>query len=108
ASVTLSNVAVNIYDVSIGIGGNYYTGSAETCLAVYDPSLGFVTGGGTVVHGGVAANFAFNGKYVKSGQLQGSLFYVEHRASGDGVLQRRAMGGLGPPCNKAALTGKSA
>jgi hypothetical protein len=107
ASVTLTNVPVNVYDVSISIGGNYYTGSAETCLAVYDPSLGYVTGGGTVMHEGAAANFAFNAKYVKGGQLQGSLFYIEHRLSGDVVLKSNAMGALAIVGNKAVLTGKA-
>jgi len=54
---------------------------------VYDPSLGFVTGGGTVMHNGVPANFAFSAKYLKNGQTQGSLLYLEHRASGDVVLK---------------------
>jgi hypothetical protein len=107
ASVTLTNLPVNVYDVSIGIGGNYYTGSAETCLAVYDPSLGYVTGAGTVTRGGVAANFAFNAKYVKGGQLQGSLFYIEHRVGGDVVLKSNAMGALAIVGNKAVLTGKA-
>src|SRR6516165_2813489 len=93
-TVILTNVPVNVYDVSISIGGNYYTGSADTCLAVYDPSLGFVTGGGTVVHGGVVANFAFNAKYLKSGQMQGSLVYVEQRPSGQVVLKSNSMGAL--------------
>jgi len=107
ASVTLTNVPVNVYDVSISIGGNYYTGSAETCLAVYDPSLGFVTGGGTVVHGGVVANFAFNAKYLKSGQMQGSLVYVEQRPSGKVVLKSNSMGALAIVGNTAVLTGKA-
>jgi hypothetical protein len=93
--------------VSISIGGNYYTGSAETCLAVYDPSLGFVTGGGTVVHGGVVGEFAFNAKYLKSGQLQGSLMYVEQRPSGQVVLKSNSMGALAIVGNTAALTGKA-
>ena len=55
----------------------------------------------------VAAYFAFSAKYVKSGQLQGSLFYVEHRASGDVVLKSNSMGALAIVGNKAVLTGKA-
>src|SRR5262249_49881277 len=84
-----------------------YTGSAETCLAVYDPSLGFVTGGGSVVHGGVVADFAFSAKYVKSGQLQGSLMYVEQRPTGKVVLKSNSMGALAIVGNNAVLTGKA-
>ena len=107
ASATFGNVPVNVYDVTVGIGGNYYTGSAETCLAVYDPSLGFVTGGGKVWHNGVGANFAFTAKYLKNGQMQGSLLYVEHRATGDVVLKSNSMGSLSIVGNTAVITGKA-
>jgi len=107
ACVTLSSVPVNVYDITISIGGNYYTGSAETCLAVYDPSLGFVTGGGKVMHNDVPANFAFSAKYLKNGQTQGSLLYIEHRLAGDVVLKSNSMGSLAIVGNTAVLTGKA-
>ena len=74
---------------------------------MYDPSLGFVTGGGTVMHNGVPANFAFSAKYLKNGQTQGSLLYLEHRASGDVVLKSNSMGSLAIVGNTAAITGKA-
>jgi len=84
ASCTFNNVPVNVYDVTFSIGGNFYTGeSPVTILAVFDPSAGFTTGGGTIVHNGVNANFGFNAKYHNNGSLDGSLDYVEHRSSGD-------------------------
>jgi hypothetical protein len=98
---------VNVYDITISIGGNYYIGSAETCLAVYDPSLGFVTGGGKVTRNGVPANFAFSVKYLKNGQSQGSLLYLEHRAAGDLVLKSNSMGALSIVGNTAVITGKA-
>jgi hypothetical protein len=107
ACVTLSSVPVNVYDITINIGGNYYIGSAETCLAVYDPSLGFVTGGGKVTHNGVPANFAFSVKYLKNGQSQGSLLYIEHRATGDVLLKSNSMGALSIVGNTAVITGKA-
>src|SRR6185369_4971906 len=107
ACVTLSGVPVNVYDITISIGGNYYIGSAETCLAVYDPSLGFVTGGGKVTHNGVPANFAFSVKYLKNGQTQGSLLYIEHRTAGDVVLKSNSMGALSIVGNTAVITGKA-
>ena len=67
ATATCLGVPVNVYDVNIGVGGSYYTGSADSVLAVYDPSLGFVTGGGTILHNGARANFDVNVKYLKSG-----------------------------------------
>src|SRR5205085_9238883 len=94
ANCNLTNVPVNVYEVAISIGGNFYQGSASTVVSVYDPSLGFVTGGGTVINNGVRANFGFNVKYLKNGQIQGSLIYIEHRASGDVMLKSNSMGSL--------------
>jgi hypothetical protein len=50
--------SVNVYDVTITVGGNYYAGAASSVLAVYDPSLGFTTGGGRIVPHGVFRNSA--------------------------------------------------
>ncbi len=81
---TFSSVAVNVYDVNFSIGGNYYTGTADSVLAVYDPSLGFTTGGGHIINPntGNPANFGFNIKYQKKGSPQGSILYMEHKPNG--------------------------
>jgi hypothetical protein len=97
----LSNVPVNVYQVHIAIGGDFYQGATDTLLAVYDPSLGFTTGGGTVVHNGVRANFGFTAKYLKSGRIQGNLLYIEHRPGGDVVLKSNAMESLSILANSA-------
>jgi DNA/RNA endonuclease G (NUC1) len=94
ASATFSNVPVNVYDVTINLGGNHYSGSASSVLAVYDPSLGMTTGGGKVMHNGVLAEFGFNVKYLKNGNTQGHLIFVEHRAAGDVVVKSNAMDSL--------------
>ena len=84
ATCTFNNVPVNLYDVTFTIGGNFYTGASPvTVLAVFDPSAGSTTGGGTLTHNGVRANFGFNAKYLNDGSPQGSLDYVEHRSTGD-------------------------
>jgi hypothetical protein len=101
-------VPVNVYDVTFSIGGNYYTGSAETVLAVYDPSLGNVTGGGSVIHNGVKANFAVNLKYLKNGGAQGSVLYIEHRPTGDLVVKGTAMKSLSIVGNTAIALTKNA
>jgi FG-GAP repeat protein len=80
----LSNVPVGLYSVAFNVGGTYYAGSATGVLAVCDPSLGFVTGGGKIKRSdGTEAEFAANAKYLKDGRLQGSVLYVEHRREGD-------------------------
>jgi extracellular elastinolytic metalloproteinase len=94
ACVTLGNVPVNVYDVSISVGGNHYTGSGSAVLAVYDPSLGFITGGGTIIRDGVTATFGFNVKFQRDGNAQGSLLYIERRPTGEVKLKSNAMQSL--------------
>src|SRR5262245_6575848 len=91
ACVTLGAVPVNVYDVSISVGGNHYTGSGSAVLAVYDPSLGFITGGGTIVRDGVTACFGFNVRFQRNGNAQGSLLYIERRPTGEVKLKSNAM-----------------
>jgi hypothetical protein len=55
----------------------------------------------------VEADFGFNAKYLKSGQFQGSLIYVEQRPSGKVVLKSNSMGALAIVGNTAVLTGKA-
>jgi hypothetical protein len=95
ASVSFSNVPVNVYDVRITVGGNYYAGAASSVLAVYDPSLGFTTGGGRVVReGGVVSEFGFNVKYLRNGNTQGQMIFIEHRGGGDMTVKSNAMDSL--------------
>jgi hypothetical protein len=81
ACITLNNVAVDVYDITVTVGG-YYQGTSSTVLAVYDPSLGFVTGGGAILHNGNVANFGISVKYLKNGKPQGSVLYIEHNPDG--------------------------
>lgn len=109
ATFTFSGMPINVYAVVFNVGGNYYTGSAETVLAVYDPSSGFVTGGGRIVNPktGFPANFGFHGRILKSGNAQGGLLYVEHQPAGDVILKSNSMGPLAIINNRAILSGKA-
>jgi hypothetical protein len=107
ACVTLTNVPVNVYDVSLTINGNFYQGSGATVLTVYDPSLGFVAGGGQLIHNGYKANVGVNIKYLKNGHAQGSLLYIEHRPTGDVVVKSNAIGSMAIVVNEAKPTGKA-
>jgi hypothetical protein len=99
-SVTCSfdEVPVSTYVVQITIGGGFYAGYTEEVIVVYDPSLGFTTGGGWFYWPGTdeRTNFGFNAKYNKKGKrVQGSLLLIRHLA--DGSLYRvksNAMSGL--------------
>ncbi len=106
ACVTVSNVAVNVYDVVITVGG-YYQGAGSTVLATYDPSLGFVTGGGAITNNGFPASFGFNVKYLKSGQAQGAFIYIEHRPTGDVKVKSNSLQSLSIVGTTAIIIGKA-
>ena len=107
ACVTLAGLPVNVYDVSIAIEGAHYTGSAVSLLAVYDPSLGFATGGGLVRRNGATATFGFVAKYLKSGNAQGSFEFVEHRPDGDLRVKSNALQSLSLVNNTAVIMGRA-
>ena len=72
-------------------------------------TLGFVTGGGKIINPntGFPANFGFTMKFLKNGNSQGSLLYVEHRPTGDVVLKSNALGPLAIVNNQGIVTGKA-
>lgn len=79
------DVPVNTYGAQVSFGGGFYDGYAEDVLVVYDPSLGFATGGGWFFWPGTTekTNFGFTMKYNKKGQnVQGSLLLIRHLPNG--------------------------
>lgn len=106
ACVTLNNVSVDVYDVTVTVGG-YYQGTGSSVLAVYDPSLGFVTGGGTVINNGYVGNFGINVKYLKNGKPQGSMLYIEHRPGGVVKIKSNSMQSLSIVNNTAVIISKA-
>lgn len=107
-NATFTNVAPNVYDVTYAISGAYYAGPAASgILAVFDPSQGNVTGGGTIMHNGVRANFGFNIKYQKNGNAQGNFLYIEHRPTGDVKVKSNALDTLSIAGNTAIILGKA-
>jgi len=84
------NVPVNAYsvDVDVNVTG-YYDGEGEDVLVIYDPSLGFTTGGGWFIWPGTddRTNFGYTMKYIhtknkgrsnKEPKVQGSLLMIRH------------------------------
>jgi len=108
-------LSVNTYqvDASVPAGNPYYVGSDTDAFTVFDPSLGFATGGGTYTLGGDKVNFGFTMKYTKSGtNLQGNLIAVRHHS--DGTVSRiksNSLGGLvlteAAGCGIAQFNGKA-
>ena len=107
ACVTFNNVPVNGYGVGVSVGGNNYTGSAGSALAVFDPALGSFKGIGTVVHNGRNGTFMFNVKYRRDGAPQGGLLYVERRPTGFVALQTSAVQSLSIVGNTGVIFGKA-
>jgi hypothetical protein len=82
---SFAGVPVNTYTAQVTVGGGYYEGSAEDVLVVYDPSLGFTTGGGWFNWPGTTekTNFGYTMKYNKKGQkVKGSLLLIRHLPDG--------------------------
>jgi hypothetical protein len=107
ACAALNNVPVNVYIVGISVGGNNYTGSGASALAVFDPALGSFRGLGSVVHNGRNGTFMFNVKYKKDGTPQGGLIYAERRPTGFVVLQTNAVQSLSVTGNTGVIFGKA-
>ena len=68
-----------------------------------DPSLGSLTGSGTVTHNGNKADFSFNAKYSNTGTLHADVLYVEHQSAGDVVVQSVATQSVSITGNSAAI-----
>jgi hypothetical protein len=85
-SCAVDDVAVNTYHVQASVVGDYYAGGpAEDAMIVFDPSLGFTTGGGWFYWPGTTdkTNFGYTMKYKKSGKgIQGNLLLIRHLPDG--------------------------
>lgn len=106
---TFSNVAVGVYEVSIAVGGDYYSGGGSSVLTVYDPSLGFITAGGWILNPitGHRAQFGVNVKYLKNGKAQGQMMYIEHLPTGDVKIKSNSMQNAAILTNEAQVTAKA-
>jgi hypothetical protein len=87
---------VNTYEVVATVTGDYYTGTYADAFTVFDPSLGFATGGGSFVLGGDKVNFGFTMNYGKNGaNIKGNFIAVRHHPDGTvSRLKANALGGL--------------
>lgn len=108
-----NNLPLGTYQLDASVTGDYYLGSDTDAFTVFDPTLGFATGGGTYNMSGDRVNFGFTMKYNKSGtNLQGNMIVVRHNT--DGTVSRiksNSLGGLalssGAGCGTAQFSGKA-
>jgi hypothetical protein len=85
AECAFDDVPVNAYHVQATVVGGYYvSGLAEDVLVIFDPSLGFTTGGGWFTWPGTTdkTNFGFNVKYQKDKGVHGHLLLMRHHPDG--------------------------
>ena len=95
ALFTFTGVPVNTYEVTATLNNAYFAAASITnVLTVYDPSLGFTTGGGWFYWPGTAnpetgypgdkTNFGYTMQYGKNGaNLKGNLLIIRHLSNGD-------------------------
>jgi hypothetical protein len=117
------SLEVDTYDVVATVDGSYYTGEGYDGFTVYDPSLGFATGGGWFYWPGTSdpetgyrgdkTNFGFTMKYNKKAtNVQGGLLVIRHHADGTiSRLKSNALDGLAlkdtDGCGIATFSGKA-
>jgi len=92
---TFTGVAVNVYQLTVTVSGNYTAAPATGAVTVYDPSLGATVGGGMLTRTennvAVPVTIGFLANTV-NGAVQGSVLYIEHRPSGDVIQQATSPG----------------
>lgn len=114
---TFDDVPVNTYSAEVTVDGGYYAGFSEDVLVVFDPSLGFTTGGGWFYWPGTEdrTNFGYTMKYNRRRtNVQGSLLMIRHAAGGSNYrIKSNAVYGLaigeeggGDPFGWASFNGK--
>ncbi len=94
AKCSIANVPSDTYQVDADIQGDYFDGSGVGALVVYNPALGFITGGGRYTTNEGVLNFGFNAKLKSGTSAQGSLLVILHRPEGNYILKSNAMGTL--------------
>ena len=74
---------VDAYTVNFTVTGNYHKGSYDDALTVYDPTAGFVTGGGKFTWQGDRVSFGLSFTYTKGKTTpRGGLVVIRHHADG--------------------------
>jgi hypothetical protein len=106
-------IPLGTYEVAVNVTGDYYAGTYGDAFTVYDPSLGFATGGGSFVLDGDRVTFGFTTKYNKKAtNVQGSVIAVRHHEDGTtSRLKSNALGGMAildaAGCGIATFSGKA-
>ncbi len=108
----LEGVPIDVYEVTMIVGGSYYQGSDTSVLTVYDPTAGGSNGAGTIINPdtGHAADISYSASYLKNGKrVQGKFLYVSRDADGNVVhiLKGNVMRTMAINGATAKVTGKA-
>lgn len=98
-------VSVNTYSVEVTVNGGYYEGFGEDVVVVFDPSLGFTTGGGWFYWPGTVdpstgylgdrTNFGYTMKYGRRRtRIKGSLLLIRVMSNYSIVTNEAALRGI--------------
>jgi hypothetical protein len=93
-----NDIPVNTYLVEVNVVGDYYIGYGEDVLVVFDPSLGFTTGGGWFYWPDTSdrTTFGYTMRYNKKAtRIKGNLLVIRHMPDGSIFrLKSNALRGL--------------
>jgi MBG domain (YGX type)/Bacterial Ig-like domain (group 3)/Chlamydia polymorphic membrane protein (Chlamydia_PMP) repeat len=102
---------INVYEVAVSVGGNYYQGSDDSVLTVYDPSAGGSNGAGTITNPktGNQADISYSASSLKNGQVQGKFLYIQRDAAANvlHVLKGNVISTMAISAKTATITGKA-
>jgi hypothetical protein len=103
---------IDVYEVTMIVGGSYYQGSDTSVLTVYDPTARGSSGAGTIINSdtGHAAEISYTASYLKNGKsVQGKFLYVSRDADGNVVhiLKGNVMSTMAIKGATAKITGKA-
>ncbi|HLF40365.1 MAG TPA: MBG domain-containing protein, partial [Acidimicrobiia bacterium] len=111
-TVDQGDTPINVYLVTLTVGGGYYQGGDSSVLTVYDPTAGGTTGAGIITNPQTrnTADIAYATRYLKnSKQVQGKFLYVSRDQDGDvvHVLKGNVMSTMAITGITAMVTGKA-
>jgi hypothetical protein len=96
-SCNFDQVPVNTYAAVVEVQDGYYQTAAEDVLTVYDPTLGYASGGGWFYWPGTdhKTSFGFTMEYNNKGtNVKGSLLLIRHLPNGTYRVKSNALYGL--------------
>jgi hypothetical protein len=103
-------VPVNTYAVETVVAGGRYAGQGTDVTVVYDPSLGYTSGGGRFTWPGTedVVQLGYTMAYSRKGtSVKGALLLIRHAEDGDFEVRSNSLYGLALGNGTATFAGKA-